>query len=78
MTQTTMIHTVANDRPEGLEELIERGNQLHNRAIFDCLVRWVPAAIRSITNGSAKILADGGGTDRCDAVSLTHSPRVPV
>lgn len=60
MTQATMIQTWANDRPERLEALIERGNQLHNQAIIDCLVRWVPAAIRSITKSSTKNLAGSG------------------
>ncbi len=60
MTQATMIQTLANDRPGGLEVLIERGNQLHNQAIVDCFVRWVPAAIRSITQASKRKLAGSG------------------
>lgn len=60
MTQTPINQTLADDRPEGLEELIEIGNQLHNQAIFDCFVRWVLAAIRSITKASTRKLAGSG------------------
>jgi len=60
MTQTTMHQTLANDRPEGLEELIEIGNQLHNRAVFDCFVGWMPKVIRSIANASTRKLAGSG------------------
>lgn len=37
-----------------VEDLIKRGNRLHDQAVADFFTRWVPAALRSIAGSAAK------------------------
>jgi hypothetical protein len=75
MTQTNEKQTLAHGHHGRLEDLIEKGNPLHDRAVADFFMRWLPAAILSMTKAATHSLSGKSIAGRRGSMSLTHSHR---
>jgi len=61
-----------------LEKLVERGRQLHDRAVFDLLAWMAPTLIRSARQYSGKDRAKKEKLNYSEKMFLKHTSKIPA